>query len=373
MKILYIITQSEFGGAQRNVFDLAFVFSKEHEIIVAAGSNGELLSRLTEKNIKTYHLKHLKRAINPYSDTMAIFELYSLIHKIQPDIVHLHSSKAGVVGAIASKLASTAKVIYTAHGFVFNEPGFYPKKKMFIWAEKISGWFKNQIICVSEKDRQSALQYHITPEHKLVTIHNGIPEISFTSKEEAKNTLDITHLKSKKIVGTIAHFYPVKGLDYLINAVPEIIEKHPETLFLLIGGGQEHSKLQTLIKKNKLEDHILLIDEIKNASQFLKAFDIFVLPSLKEGFPYAILEAMFAEVPIIASRVGGIPEQIEDGVSGLLVQSKTSQELAVKINLLLDNQKLANKLARNAKEKVEREFGVEKMVEKTKETYFNNF
>ncbi len=371
MKILYIITQSEFGGAQRNVFDLACALAKEHKIVVAAGSNGELLSRLQEKNIEIHHLKHLKRAINPYSDILAVFEIYSLIHTIQPDIVHLHSSKAGVVGAIASKCASTAKVIYTAHGFVFNEPGFFPKKEMFIWAEKISGWFKNQIICVSEKDRQSALTYHIASKYKLATIHNGLAEINFVSKEEAKNTLDITHLKSKKIIGTIAHFYPVKGLDYLINAAPEVIAKHPDTLFLIIGGGQEHSKLQALILKNKLTDNILLIDEIKNASQFVKAFDIFVLPSLKEGFPYAILEAMQAEVPIIASRVGGISEQIEDTISGLLVQPKNSHELAAKINLLIENKELADKLVKNAKARVKNEFSIQEMIEQTEKTYFH--
>lgn len=374
MKILYIITQSEFGGAQRHVFDLAANFTNEHTIFIAAGGNGELFDKADELNIKTYKLKFLRRAINPFFDLMAFFELAFLISTIKPDITHLHSSKAGAIGAIAAKLAGVKKVIYTAHGFVFNEPSFFPKKKLFIWAERISGWFKNKVICVSEKGYKSAIKLKVLPEKKLVAIHNGIGNTSFLSKESAKHSLEIFHFNpnNPQIIGTIAHFYHVKGLSYLIEAAKLLSSTFPNILFLLIGGGQEHKKLQNLIEKYKLENNIFLIDEIKNASKLLKVFDIFVLPSLKEGCPYMILDAMAAEIPIIASRVGGIPEQITDEKEGLLVEPKANHILTAKIKLLLSNKELGERLAKNAKEKVEREFTLEKMVEETRKIYLSN-
>ncbi len=378
--ILYLVTQSDYGGAQRYVFDLASSLKGKYQITVAAGpsQSEELLKKLATAQIDFKKLKYLRRAINPLFDLLGLWEIIKLIKKIKPDIIHLNSSKAGFLGALATRLLRTSNlehqtVIYTVHGFVFLEPMNFLKKKLYVWIEKISARWKDYLITVSENDRQVGIKYKITRPEKLITIHNGIDseKINFLPKEQSRQFLTVNYklkAKSYKLIGTLANYYPTKGLNYLIEAAAQIIKEKPEIIFALMGDGPERKKLEQQIKQLNLEKYFILGYQ-ENANQYLKALDIFVLPSVKEGFPYAILEAMSAELPIIASAVGGIPEIIQNNFNGILVEPKNPKILAEKIIELLKDEDKQQKIGRKALAAVKDKFSLATMVEETEKLY----
>jgi glycosyltransferase involved in cell wall biosynthesis len=402
-KILYIITQSEFGGAQRYVFDLATHLKNGYQVVVAAGEDpkGELFINLWQADlhhyhIKTVYLKYLKRRVRPISDLKALGELRELIAKEKPDIIHLNSSKAGVLGSIAAKFQAASfkfQVIYTAHGWVFNEPIGLLEKKIYLWIEKRVSKYRDKIICVSEYDRQIALERGFPPE-KLATIHNGIDfdNLNFLVKEVARQKLSqLTNhpINQSTVIGTIANLYPSKGIQYLIKAARAINYLLPDAmpLFIVIGDGPEKAKLQRLIEKYKLENNFFLAGHLPYAYRYLKAFDIFTLSSVKEGFPYVVMEAMAAGLPVVGTSAGGVSEMLirtdpflkkpseetpfhMGGLyAGLIAQPKNSQQLAEKIIYLLGNPEAAQELGKQAQIKVREKFTLEKMVEETKNLY----
>lgn len=377
-KILYVITLAERGGAQKYVLDLAKNLDKEkYEILVACGGKLSewLFINLEKEKIEYYPLKHLKREILPWHDFLGLFELRRLIKLFKPDIIHLNSSKAGVIGSFAAVGMKKIKVVYTAHGFVFNEPMSSFKKFIYLWAEKMSGGMKNKIIAISKFDEEIGIKNKIAPKEKFVTISTGIdPQaIAFLSKNEALKKLNIP--PKYKIVGTIANYYPTKALHRLIEASKIISEKCNDCKFILIGDGPEREKLGEIIKNNKLTNNFFL-GPIDNASTYLKAFDVFVLPSVKEGMPYTVLEAMLAEVPIVATKVGGISEMITDGKTGFLVESKTGKEEAATINQIaekaayyLNHPEIMQIFTNSAREKIIADFTLKKMISETEKIY----
>ena len=384
-RVLYVVTQGEWGGAQRYIYDLAGSPEAQNWVInVAFGNDGDnaLNPKIEALGAKIWPLKWLKRPISPIADILAVFELWRLFRQIRPDVIHLNSSKAGVVGSLASFLVShkpyaiSHKLIYTVHGWVFNEPMSALKKIFYLWAEKFTARFKDKIICVSEFDRQIALKYRIAPAEKLVRIHNGIniDSMEFLPKDEARRELikkpwdphAPSGLGMTTVIGTIANFFSTKGLEYLIEAVRLLITDYrlPITA-IIIGDGELRPQLENLISKYNLQKNIFLAGKKENASKYLRAFDIYVCSSVKEGFPYSILEAMAAELPIIATKVGGIPEIIENNESGLLIEPRESGALAEKIKLLLNQPELADQLAANAQKKVKEKFLKSTMIQKT--------
>jgi len=268
-------------------------------------------------------------------------------------------------------------VIYTVHGWVFNEPkrnGLFYK-----WAEKLTSIFKDKLICVSEFDRQATIKEKICSKEKLITIHNGIAPIHFLSKEEARKKLSsiVPPLISKKrglggevLIGSIGNLYKTKGFEYLIEAAKILISNFKlQISFIIIGEGKERKRLERLIKKNNLQHNFVLAGKIDNAAQLLPAFDLYVCSSVKEGLSYTIIEAMQAGLPIIATQVGGNPELIKNNQTGLLTETKNPPKLAEKIKELVNNPELGKRFGANAQVKARREFSLEKMVEKTKEVY----
>lgn len=378
-KILYAITQAEWGGAQRYLYDLITSSeAKNWDISVAVGQSGntDLIKKLEQKNIKIHQLKHLVRPISPFHDLLAILELKKLYKQLRPDIIHLNSTKAGILGSLAGgyKLkAKSYKLIYTVHGWVFNEPLNPIKNKLYYWLEKFTARFKDKIICVSEYDRQMALNKKITAKNKLITINNGIEvdSIKFLSKEEARKKLLNSPQDSPEmtIVGTVANFYATKGLKYLIESFNLLVNNYklPAISYklIIIGDGDRRSELENLIANYNLKNHILLVGKKENAVQYLKAYDIYVCSSVKEGFPYSILEAMIAELPIISTGVGGIPEIIKHEKNGLLIKPKNHGELAGQIKHLMDNPELAKQLGRQAKSDVSEKFSQQDTFQKT--------
>lgn len=405
-KILYLITLSEFGGAQKNVLDLTTgLAGDKYEILVAAGldGGGGFFKELAKNQINYRQLRWLRRrATNPLIDLLGLWEIIRLIKKGRPDILHLHSSKAGFSGTLAAKIynilhspSPKLKVVYTVHGAVFEAAFSYPARKFYLWLEKFGAYFKDKIICVSENDKKLWLKYRAAPEEKLVVIHNGLDlnNLEFLPKDEAREKLlnlpQPPFIKGEQggiftkgglgppdgevgriFIGTIANLYPEKGLPFLIQAADIIINQNQikNIIFAVIGEGMERKLLEEMIEKRRLKNNFILPGNIPEAAQYLKAFNIFVLPSVKEGLPYTILEAMAAGLPIVASYVGGIPEMVENEKNGFLVLPRNPEMLAARIIELFKNPELAERFAQMSKIKI-RDFSLKKMVKETEQAY----
>ncbi len=371
-KILYIITQSSWGGAQKYVFDLATNLPEDFQVTVLCGGNGELISRLKAKEVKVKVMKNLIRPIRPFTDAICLWQLRSFIKKEKFDIVHTNSSKAEILGNISAWLAGTKKTIFTAHGFVFNEPGSKFKKKIFINLEKFANKFADRIICVSDFDKKNALKHGISSEKKLTVIHNGIKVANDLLGNEKikikKNYLKLP--EDSVVVVAIANFYETKGLKYLIDASSKIIKKHPNVYFVLVGDGELREDLKARIKANKIENNFIMPGFRNDIPELLQIMDIFVLSSLKEGFPYVIMEAMSFGLPVVATEVGGVPE-IVNQETGLICRPGEANELADCIEKLIDNPLLGSELGENAKRFVNEKFCFKKMLQKTINIYYS--
>jgi len=371
--ILYIITKSVWGGTAKYVYDLSTNLSGDFNIAIVAGGKGKFYEKIKETDIPYYKINSFQRNVNIFKELLAGFEILSLFFQIKPDVIHANSSKAGGIVGIAGwvyklLIGKNVKLIFTAHGWAINEDRPKWQIKLIKLFSKITSVFYNQIICVSEYDKKIAIENKLAPEKKLIAIHNGIniENINFLIKEEAQNKL--IKKTSSLVIGTIAEWTKNKGLIYLLKAIKKIKDKKIDLILIGSGENPDKEKLVKFIEKNNLKN-IHLIEFIPNAANYLKAFNIFVLPSLKEGLPYTIIEAMIAEVPIIATNVGGIPEMIENNINGILIESKNSRILADKIIKLINSPETIQKLTQKSKQKAEKEFTLDQMILKTKKLY----
>ncbi len=369
--ILYIITKSVWGGAAVYTHSLAKSMSGEFDVSIAAGGKGKFYERIKEESITYYNIVNFQRNVNIFKEFLAGFEILSLLFQVKPDIIHSNSSKAGGVVGVAGLIykllvGKKVKMIFTAHGWAVNEDRSKWQISLIKIFSKITSLFYDEIICVSVFDKKTALRYKLARKDKLTVIHNGIDieKIKFLDKEEAQKKL-LGHT-SDLVVGTIAEWTKNKGISYLLKAVKKLDQKFE---FILIGGGENPDKKEIYnYIKNNHPKNINLIEFIANAATYLKAFDVFVLPSVKEGLPYTIIEAMAAEVPVISTDVGGIPELINKE-TGFLIKPKKPDQIKEKIEYITKNKEKVEKITKRAREKIEKEFSIEQMIRKTKEVY----
>jgi glycosyltransferase involved in cell wall biosynthesis len=375
-KILICITKSNWGGAQKYVFDIARELSKNRdvELSVLLGGDGELKKRLEEINIKNIILKNSDRDLRIIKDIKLFFELLKLFRKEKPDIIHLNSSKIGFVGSLAGRLSGIKKIVFTAHGWVFNEDRSFLQKKIFKLLHIFTIILSHKTIAVSDIVKK---QIGKNFNKKIIVIKNGIKDINFIDKNSAKESLSIKILqKNPNVVekltsnpiwiGTISELHKNKGLAYAIEAISKIKEN---IIFVIIGEGEERKKLEEILIKLGSSKKIFLIGKVENASEYIKAFNIFTLPSITEALPYVLLEAGKAGLPTIASNVGGIPEIIENDISGILINPKNSESIKNSILQLIKNPEKMKLLGHNLNKKIDNEFKVENMLKMTFEVY----
>lgn len=357
-KILYVITQGgPWGGAQKYVLDLAVEAQKYFEVAIAVGEkNGpnDLQKNAIRAGIKIIQLKHLGRSIKPIEDLKSTYELKNLFLSFSPNIIHLNSSKAGILGSIAHQLtnSNTTRLVYTAHGWVFKEPIGLIRKTFYSILESKTAKAKDKIIVLSPQDAQAARNIGI-PESKIYTqpLHIQKPKNTY-SKNQAKTRLcQIMNCSISATmapwIGTIANCFPTKGLDILIKSLTKEAALNRAHVFIL-GDGPERKKLEKLTKKLNISDRVHFVGFQNDAQSYLPAFDIFVLPSRKEGLPYAIIEAIAAKIPVVATMVGGIPELIKNNETGWLVKPNNPKLLGKALSEALT--------AKNAKEKAEKAY-----------------
>lgn len=362
-KIFHIITKATWGGAQVYVYDLLEEAKKQgFQTTLIYGVPGELLKRLIVLDISTVNIPSLERNVNIFGDLSTLFSLYKTLKKERPDVVHIHSSKAGLIGSMASRLAHIPKIIFTAHGWPHNESRPEWQKIIFRFLEWCTILFSTNTIAVSDTMHAQAPDFLF--KNKITTIKNGVDAFSLYGKENARATLGLTFPSQTFIFGTIAELHKNKGLDILIHAFANIHKLYPHTKLCIIGGGEERSNLEKLISQEKLTDAIFLLGNISNAKEYLKAFTVFVLPSRTEALGYVLLEAGIAKTPCIASRVGGIPEIIEHQETGLLVSKEDVREFTLALIFALTHKQEMETYAKNLHEKVLKEYSKKEMLTK---------
>lgn len=364
MKILYIITKSNWGGAQKYVFDLASHQKKQgQDVAVAFGGEGILAQRLKEKGIKTIQIPGLERNVSLEKEVKVIKNLYKILKTEKPEIIHLNSSKIGVLGSLLGRAAGIKKIVFTAHGWPFREERPLGQILIIKFLSWLSIVFSHQAICVSKKDFVDVKNWPLV-KNKITIVHNGIDLKESANELSQKDNSDIVKIIS------IAELHKNKGLEYglkTISLLKNKIQNFKYTIFSF--GGDEEEKIKEMIKELNLENFVELKISQGNHHLFLKDADIYFMPSLKEGLPYALLEAGNNSLPVVASDTGGISEIIENYKNGFLIQVKDVNAFELALEKLIQDKNLREEFGRKAKEKIIREFDLKKMLQETEKVY----
>lgn len=389
MKILYIITKSNFGGAQRYVHDLAIAAKKAgHDVVVAFGGEGPLGEKLRAAEVRTISIPELERDVRFTKDIRAFGKLFSLIRSERPDVLHLNSSKVGGLGGLAGRLANAlehssrllqktpqpTRIIFTGHGWAFNEDRNDLERFLIGLAHWLTITLSHRTITVSRKTREQIAKIPFT-WHKLTIVYNGVGPIKTLAKKRALEGIfpnGAPPLPSAKpiVIGTLAELHRNKGLSYAIEGMALLAKQSSVPfIFVVLGEGEERHALESLIRMRGLEKHVHLVGYRESGTELLSAFDIFLLPSITEAFPYAILEAGKLGLPVIASAVGGIPEVIDDMDSGILIQTRNPMEIARAVGYLLEDPDRRKGLGTKIEARIADRFNIRTMTGETFAVY----
>ncbi len=365
INIFYAIADSSLTGAPRHLLSLIKNLNKKDFTVSVILSQGPLADELKELKINTFLVPMKHR-----SDMGAINRIQKLLRKYDPDILHVHGSRSGLLARMAAK-GLPIKVVYTEHT---RTSQFRLGNPVLDWSQIKAGAMLDRWttvnIAVSNAVKDFLIKSKITHPNKIKVIYNGIS--SKPNKYIDKDTIDIItqHGLKKRdiIIGTIGSLNIQKDTVTLVKAMPRVFKKLPTAKLVLVGSGPLKYMLQKVVKKLKIEDKVIFTGSVKDISSVLQLLTVFVLPSRSEAFGISILEAMRAKVPVIATKVGGIPEVITNNQNGILIDSGNHKVLASTIIRLLHDKKLQHKLIRNGVETIKK-FSITKMVNETSHLY----
>ncbi|MBP7653797.1 glycosyltransferase family 4 protein [Candidatus Dependentiae bacterium] len=375
-KILHIITKLEFGGAQINtVYSVNHFASAGNDVTLITGSGGILDKKLIDERVKLIEIPELIRNINPFYDFISMLKLYFIIKKHNFDIVHTHSSKAGILGRIAAKLAGTKKILHTVHGWGFSDKQNYLAFRMFVILEQITAFFTDKIIAVANDNIAKGLKNKIGKKNQYTVIRSGIDfekfEKAYADSTEKKN-------KTKKNLGVncddliivmIGCFKPQKNPIEFIKIASVINKKYNNIKFILVGDGALRKDIENEIQSNNLSDKVILAGWRTDVQDILAASDIFCLTSLWEGLPRSILEAYSCRLPVVATEVDGTPEVVINNKTGFLYSCGKIEDAVKYLELLISDKSKRLKFGENGYDIVNSEFSVQKMLADLEKLY----
>ena len=380
-KVLFVITKSNWGGAQSYVYALATNFAKNGaDVVVALGGTGLsnaptgfLAERLQKAGIRTVFVHSFMREVSTKNELGALTELRNILRKEEPDILHLNSSKAGGIGALAGRLEGTPKILFTAHGWAHRES----RSLLAKFAIRLASWatilLSHEIIVVSKLDYEDSPV--LFSRKKIFVIHNGINDFPLLDTKSARELLATKDARlsthSTWILMETAELVKNKGVDIAIASLNLVKEKYPNTQLVVLGEGEERPALEAQVRELKLENSVFLLGFVPDSRTYLKAADMFLLSSRKEGLPIALLEAGIAELPVVATKTGGIPEVILDGETGLLAESHNPQSFALALEKFLEQPDKRISYGEKNALRIKKEFSEEKMLEQTKAMYMS--
>jgi glycosyltransferase involved in cell wall biosynthesis len=367
--VLHAITRLIVGGAQENTMYTAALLDKSRfqvEVISGpqTGSEGSLIEEVRQRGVALTILPDLVRQVSPVHDLRALVKLARRMTARGYTIVHTHSSKAGVIGRLAARLANTPIIVHTVHGWSFHEHMPAWKKQMYIFLERLAASFSDAIIVVARADIEKGLRAGIGRPDQYHLIRSAIPLEAFdpgpVDRQAARGKLGID--ENALVLGNVGRFSPQKNpLDW-IRVASMVARESAECRFLLVGDGPLRGEVEALIAAEGLSQRTILTGLRRDVPDMLAAMDVFLLTSLWEGLPRVIPQAMAMGVPVVANRADGTAEAIEDGASGYLCQPGDLDCLAARCLELLSSRERRRAMGACGRAYALREFELKAMV-----------
>jgi|SRR4051794_7906039 glycosyltransferase involved in cell wall biosynthesis len=360
MNIVFLVTRADpIGGAQIHVRDLATALQQQgHSATVVLSGSGPFVDDLRSRGIPVIVLRNLVNPIRPHRDLRALSEVVTTLKQLQPDLITAHGAKVGILGRLASRILSIPLVV-TVHGWACAPGTPAVQAAASRWLERSIGPLASKVITVSEFDRRFGVDTRLVADHKVVTVHNGMPDVPSELRAQPG--------QSPARLVMVARFEAQKDHTTLLQALGGLREL-PWHLDL-VGDGPLRPAMESLARSLEIGDRVQFLGQRRDVDRILSQSQISVLASNWEGFPLSILEAMRAGLPVVASGVGGVPEAIEDGETGYVVPQGQPEVFRDRVRRLLVSPALRIQLGANGRRRYEQAFTLEQLVVRTVRVY----
>jgi glycosyltransferase involved in cell wall biosynthesis len=366
------------GGAQENtLLTCRGLAERGHEVLLltgpTAGPEGELLGQARQFGVEVREVPSLVRPISPWRDWSAYHELRARFRETRPQVVHTHSSKAGVLGRLAARAVGVKAVVHTIHGLPFHPYGGTLANQLYIWAERHAARRCDRIVSVAEAMTRQAVAAGVAPPDKFVTVYSGMDVEPFVSARGRRDELrrEMGYEPDHFVVAKLARLFELKGHEFVIEAARSVIERHPRVRLLFIGDGILKARLQDRVRRAGLSEHVRFAGLVPAAEVpgCLAASDLLVHASLREGLPRAVPQALLTGTPVVAFDLDGAPEVVRPEETGLLVPPEDVPALAAAIRRMVEDPEMARRTAQAGRDLAARLFPAERMVEAIAELY----
>lgn len=344
--MLLLVTLDVVGGVGRYVEMLLPGLVDRFDVTVAAHGDGPIAATARACGARSVSLRHVRRPISPLRDLLGLIELIRLCRRLRPHVLHANSSKAGLLGRLAALLAGVPVRIFCAHGWAFaTHPG--KTASLYLWGDRFMRPLTTTTICVSESERRRGIAAGTCSAARTVVIHNGIDVDAVPWSRHDAPVPTVTS------VGRLA---APKDFPTLVRALARV-DAEPFRA-RIVGDGPDRDEVDATIRESGLSERVELLGERRDVVDLLAASDVFVLSSTSEAMPMSVLEAMAAAVPVVGAAVGGIPELVEDEVTGLLFEPRDVDGLAAALRRLLADRDLRRRLGEAGRERARTKFDV---------------
>ena len=362
IRLMQITHDLEIGGLQQVVVNLCKTVNGDlfDVSVLCLRALGSFVPEVQALGIPIHFLPQN----NGHTDYFSFLKVAQILRHEKIDVVHTHNTQPFVDGTIGALLSGVKTIVHTDHARDF------PDKLRYMVAERIASHFAYRVVGVSEHTSMNLRKYEKIPSGKIVTIYNGVDRKKFDiyiDKQQKRAELGIRG--SGPVIGLGVRLSKQKGITYLLKAMPAIIPQFPEIMLVLAGEGPLEEDLRQETRALGIENHVLFIGPRLDIPDLLKLYDIYVLPSLWEGLPMVLLEAMAAGCPIIATDVGGVSIAVRHGVNGTLVKPEDPETLAKEIIRLLHDRDIRQLYADNGRKIFEEHFSAEAMTRQYERLY----
>lgn len=378
MKVVHIVTRLDFGGAQQNtLYTVSHLDPSHFDVVLACGQGGRLdeeakaLSQDSKRPFRLRFFPELVHPIHPMLDVIALLQLVQFFRQESPDVVHTHSSKAGILGRVAAKIAGVPVIVHTYHGFGFHDGQNPVFRSLALLLERFACVISSRVIFVSEANRKTARKLGLTSGHQEELIRSGVHLLDYPAKIEDRGAKKAS-LKCgmhKPMVVSVGNLKPQKNPEGFVRVAAKALAANPDLRFLFIGDGELRSRVESLVIAFRLHGKVFFPGWRDDVPEILSAADIFVLTSMWEGLPRALVEAMKSGVPSVCYATDGIVDLIRSGDNGYLIEPGAEEKMAGVIVELAGNPDLSARIGQAAARSIGPEFDIDAMVRSQESLY----